>query len=345
MRKIPIGRQVIYLIIIFLLFSLFLEGSYRSYQYLSYDIPVVSWFSPPPEDVRIAGATLFATGDPFMHYLLNSELSSHTPDHFRVTDEVENPSRIILCLGGSSTYGSKVTASEAYPNQLQRVLNRDGESWKVLNAGVPGWSLPHHISRYVHDLRYRESSIALIILYIGYNDVKSSLLTAGSKPAHAEKMRVFPRGNSWWISSRFLLWLFSRVERLAGRNIIDNNLNDFVFHEPSPVKAINRENLKRFEDELDFFLNLLKADGVPVLIVLQDSNGNFPSELERAAFNIIKEKIMAAAVLHSTVVVDMNNATRSQPEYFADVIHMTGSGNRVRAEFLGDVLRSEFPDE
>lgn len=345
MRKIPIRRQIVYIIIIFLVFCLCLEFSYRLYQYFTYNIPVVNWFSAPPENVRIVGDILFVSGHPFMHYVLNPERSVHTPEHFRVTDKVENPSRFIVCMGGSSTYGSRVTASEAYPNQLQRVLNEKGGAWKVLNAGVPGWSLPHHISRYIHDLRYREGGISLIILYIGYNDMKCSLLSDESKPAHEEKMRVFPRGKSWWMSSRFSLWLIARIERLVRSNIIDNDLNDFAFYDPSPVKAINRKNLRRFRDELAFFLNILQLDGVPVIIVLQDTNGDFPSELDREAFYVIRDKIRETAVAHSAVVVDMKEVTQSRPEYFTDVIHMTRSGNRLRADFLGEVVWSQFSEE
>jgi hypothetical protein len=47
--------------------------------------------------------------------------------------------RRILCIGDSHTYGSHLPAEEAYPGQLQRMLERvAGNPWRVVNLGFPG---------------------------------------------------------------------------------------------------------------------------------------------------------------------------------------------------------------
>ncbi len=44
----------------------------------------------------------------------------------------------ILCVGDSHTYGVGVSADEAYPAQLERVLRAHHVNARVINAGVPG---------------------------------------------------------------------------------------------------------------------------------------------------------------------------------------------------------------
>jgi lysophospholipase L1-like esterase len=50
--------------------------------------------------------------------------------------------RTALCLGDSTTFGWGVEGRDAFPAVLERILNeRAGhEDWRVLNAGVPGYS-------------------------------------------------------------------------------------------------------------------------------------------------------------------------------------------------------------
>jgi lysophospholipase L1-like esterase len=51
--------------------------------------------------------------------------------------------RTILCLGDSHTYGVFYDEAEAYPGQLQRILDaRAPGRYRVLNLGRPGMGTP-----------------------------------------------------------------------------------------------------------------------------------------------------------------------------------------------------------
>jgi lysophospholipase L1-like esterase len=45
----------------------------------------------------------------------------------------------LLILGDSVTFGAMVRTDEAYPQRLEQALFRDGQTWRVLNAGVTSY--------------------------------------------------------------------------------------------------------------------------------------------------------------------------------------------------------------
>jgi lysophospholipase L1-like esterase len=78
-------------------------------------------------------------------------------------------SRRVLCVGDSHTYGALVRREEAFPAQLQRLLEqREPGVWSVVNLGVPGLSstqvrnrLPVWLARYQPDA---------VVAWSGVND-------------------------------------------------------------------------------------------------------------------------------------------------------------------------------
>ena len=75
--------------------------------------------------------------------------------------------RIVL-LGGSSTYGTRVTDEEAWFTFLQQDL---GTSYEVINLGVPGYSSLEHLIQTAFWLSDLSPDIA--IYYVGWNDVRN----------------------------------------------------------------------------------------------------------------------------------------------------------------------------
>ncbi len=77
----------------------------------------------------------------------------------------------IVALGGSTTYGTSVTAAESYPAQLQQVLRDDYgyANVEVVNAGVAGYTT---FQTFVN-LAYRVTELQpdLVIIYHAGNDV------------------------------------------------------------------------------------------------------------------------------------------------------------------------------
>lgn len=62
----------------------------------------------------------------------------------------------VLCVGDSHTYGAGVRAEEAYPAQLQKLLDEtDPGTYSVVNRGVPGFNtalVRSHLSEWIPEL-------------------------------------------------------------------------------------------------------------------------------------------------------------------------------------------------
>lgn len=83
---------------------------------------------------------------------------------------------IVACVGDSITYGSGVRAhrgTQSYPARLQQLL---GDSFQVLNYGLPGRTLLSSGDRpYIQEMNYRKSQAVqadIYILMLGTNDSK-----------------------------------------------------------------------------------------------------------------------------------------------------------------------------
>ncbi len=76
----------------------------------------------------------------------------------------------ILSLGESTTFAARMSAAEAYSGVLEELLGRDRSPGRVrvLNAGVPGYSLVQGLAYLEHRAPALEPD--MVLLYFGYND-------------------------------------------------------------------------------------------------------------------------------------------------------------------------------
>ena len=84
--------------------------------------------------------------------------------------------RRILCLGDSVTFGHWVTAEQAFPRQLERVLSgRISGRLEVINAGVPGYS-PFQEARWLEEQGWSYQPDLILVNFV-LNDVVERYLT------------------------------------------------------------------------------------------------------------------------------------------------------------------------
>ena len=57
------------------------------------------------------------------------------------------PQKTLVCFGDSITAGYNLDAAQAYPTQLQKLLNAKGNNYKVLNQGVSGNTTKDAVAR------------------------------------------------------------------------------------------------------------------------------------------------------------------------------------------------------
>ncbi len=70
-------------------------------------------------------------------------------DRERGWEKPANTKRI-LGIGDSFTFGYQVKLDECYLKQLERLLNRNGRQWDVINAGVPGYNMWQYLAYFRH---------------------------------------------------------------------------------------------------------------------------------------------------------------------------------------------------
>ena len=123
----------------------------------------------------------------------------------------EDGARRILAIGDSCTYGWGLAQSDAFPQVLQSLLHRrfGADSYRVINAGVPGYTSHHGL------LYLRERGLALrpeiVIFGFGFNDF---LFAGNIERALAWNRRLLPvirfddflvRHSSFWRWTRMQL--------------------------------------------------------------------------------------------------------------------------------------------
>ena len=95
---------------------------------------------------------------------------STTPMQTRVTGPAPpKPDAITIALvGGSTTFGTKVTDADSWPWLLQEKL---GDRYAVINYGVPGYTTAENIIQMA--LIVPEARPAVVVFYEGWNDIRN----------------------------------------------------------------------------------------------------------------------------------------------------------------------------
>ena len=95
---------------------------------------------------------------------------STTPMRTRVTGRTPpKPGAITVALvGGSTTFGTKVTDADSWPWLLQEKL---GDRYAVINYGVPGYTTAENIIQMA--LIVPEAKPAIVVFFEGWNDIRN----------------------------------------------------------------------------------------------------------------------------------------------------------------------------
>lgn len=101
------------------------------------------------------------------------DININTNEHgFRITSTPELPStedqKVVVCLGGSTTFSSMVSDEDSWPYLLQSKL---GPEYKVYNLGAPGYSSMEAVIQMTTLVNELEPDI--IINYHGWNDIRN----------------------------------------------------------------------------------------------------------------------------------------------------------------------------
>ncbi len=303
-------------------------------------------FHGPRQSLQVGAIQLYGRHDPLLFWSLDPGARDAAGQRWindrglrgpEVGEKLPGEYRV-LSLGESTTFAAQVPYEECYSAVLEELLSRrgDGRRVRVLNGGVPGYSLFQGVTY----LRERSAALEpdMVLLYFGYNDFLPVAHLANRIDNAAE---TDLGQNDWEIyehrrlpSQRVLAFLMRHsnlVRGLRERRTLDPEDLRLDTNRPR-VPAEHRESLlklaKEYADEHRIELVLV----VPI----------YPQ------FELHAPLLRQFAEAHAVALVDLpallGERFGSDPAlYFSDTFHPSREGHRHIAEAIRDVIAPRVP--
>ena len=341
-RSLTLSKKLAFLCVTLFLFFIVLEVAARCY------VAVRAPSSTIESKSTFNNASLFAP-HPYCTYVANPEHPNHSPQGFRGSTEFDTSGRNlrIVCLGGSSTYGTRVAESHSFPSQLQMAMNETSEEGvEVVNAGVAGYSTFNIIP--LLSYRITELQPEICVFYVGFNDMWNALHFAGlnADNSHAQKAWEAPDMKSqFW---RYSVLVDKIADRLGYPSPRSPHVHTVCWHPMSgdPESNWRENNAPWFERNLVTLVSICRGHNIRPVVCLQatDFKGH-----PRGHDQIWEQAMQRARTVIRTVaseldvdVIDLDTPMSDHPEYFADCLHMNEEGNRVRGQIVAKYLQSNI---
>jgi len=268
----------------------------------------------------------------------------------------------IVCLGGSTTYGSGVKDNgQTYPAQLNRMLSHDAayriegyRQCEVVNLGVGGYTSAEVFANLHFFALPLKPDVVLIQSAI--NDVAPRLYDRFDSSYEHFRKPMEPLHANWlarqFYRSRLVVlsgWLLGCFEPLTlqARTQL-----------PLPPADRLEENFRRngpeaYRRNIEAAIVLARATGCRVWLLTQayfeppDSISLSADErtlqgLFRRGLIEHNEILRELAAVHSVGLIDLEQLTPARRDYFTDPIHMTPAGNEFKARQVAEQLRTSF---
>ena len=269
----------------------------------------------------------------------------------------------IVCLGGSTTYGTGLDYQDTYPAILQEKLDKNFGigSFEVINAGEPGLNLPQIISLAKNEILLLEPDI-IILMNINNNFTSPGFWFVDIKdPQHSEQKTGKPPNSSiinqlnklqQFIVRHFALALLIQETISSGVYKYFMNFDWSAFS--AALMAPDNIWQAEFSDNLNKIIKLFLDHNAHIKIILLAEAVNtvkFP-EME-APFNkaneIMKEKskfYKGAYWLdtHSAIIDAARRGEKVWQTPSADPLHLKKEGNEIIADELAVYLPAYLND-
>jgi lysophospholipase L1-like esterase len=253
----------------------------------------------------------------------------------------------VLCLGGSTTYGSGLDVRETYPARLAELLvplATPERRHEVLNCGVPGYSTVESLIDL--ELRLLELEPDALVLCHGLDDARL-VQARGFQPDYAHMRTTWrkPRLSApeqWlWSHSYAYAWL----ARTAGFAPDAVRLEDLIYvedyadlYEPAGETGVNLAGVDTFIRNIDSTVGLAQSHGLQVLLATFPMRGGADTPVAGQDFAptilAMNRRLLEYAREHSVPLVDFAAALDQRRELFMDPIHLDAEGTAVQAELV-----------
>ena len=272
----------------------------------------------------------------------------------------------ILCLGGSTTYGTGVGRWEdAYPAVLERLLREDlpdgYHDVEVINGGLT-WGTSAEMLTHYH-FKYHYYRPDLVIINEGLNDAEGYTLPY-YHPDNSNwrqpmlNLRPLPPGWRWLALSRLasaaILNVFYQDQLRGGEFVIrDGAVPPAPWFKPGGQLARKRRKIPR--EQLSFLHNVetlirsVLADGAQVLLVPSRANPKGYRGKEFELSQILRhERIFVDLARKYSLSLAPFPASIISPGNWTDHCHLNASGEREKArhvaEFVKPIFHAASPD-
>jgi lysophospholipase L1-like esterase len=298
--------------------------------------------------VQINRATVRKIANPRLRFELRPGGVAKSEVEYRINADgrrgpevtVEKPEgvRRVAVLGDSITFGYWVAEEDAFPRQLEAMLNEvrgEGPRVEVLNFGVPGYNLDQEIET----LRSKALAFAPDVVVVAFclNDLEGIFsYELGLVQDRATRRRtLFGRLREGLLSrSIFFAWLEYRLAEADARRRFAQARNPFS----GPLyEQTVREQKEVFLGKFRVLQAILASHGIDGLVaVFPTFTGNWERYPHRGPHRVVME----AAAESGLMTLDLLDCYSG---YFfrdvrVDVIHPNPMGHRVAAHAIRDVL-------
>lgn len=254
----------------------------------------------------------------------------------------------IVCIGDSFTFGQGVGDDEAFPAQLEQLLDArfPAADVQVLNAGVPGYGT-------VDELRYLESRIErldpdlVIVQFLSVNDFHNNGAPALGRVEVRDGWlyeNEAPRPQPWrtldWLKrkSRLASFVSERAGAVAMRlGLMDAGVGDTVDAAEAELAVTTLERIaERTARHGAVSLFVLATGQAPIVA---------PDEPVLAAKPVVERAAREAGAVFVDLTPDLRERARAADAaalYYPLDGHWTAAGHAVAAETLAQAIAAHF---
>ncbi len=223
----------------------------------------------------------------------------------------------IFTLGDSDTFGWREKGSH-WPGYLERLLRKDNPKIKVVNAGIPGYSLFQGHRRFKEILEFKPD---MIIMGFGAND--GHRVTISDKEYVSSKK--FFESNFYQSRVIQLLIAFCDIVmvKAKGKN-----------------KVVPRVSLEDFEYYLNDIITRANRQNIRVILLTRHFAFGASHELSWKNFTPHYNKITSRVSKERDIsLVDIHSYFQDRQNYFVNDSHLSDEGYRIVANLIYDKIR------
>ena len=231
----------------------------------------------------------------------------------------------ILAIGESTTFGQGVLPEDAYPKQLERLLDENSDrDFRVINTGVPGQTS----TSILRNIRYQMETYQphLVLALFGINDTNEALNDLSARVAFGVNVPE-------WIAGL-------RVYRLACI------IRDYALHHPKVEEHgawtfFDREQKGEDGEWVDnpFFLEQLKRNTREIIDGVRSEGAEYAMLSYLRSNQPLRETLIEIAEENEVLYIDLFDDEAEEKGWLTpDRFHPNEEGHRVMAERIYEGL-------